>query len=606
LNGTLQSSSASISIGASGRTVTLAGNVVINTYSDAGAGATLSIAGDVQATSTGAQALTLKAKSGAISILGNIGSVASLSTLTLGDAAQTGLVTVDGTLSVQTLVAGANSGTNAFDVHLKNTADAAGTSTVSGVATFYNTGTLGLGDYQSDVFNFQGGLAANASSLTTIRASQINATNSNISVSGPVTVGHSSTVKAGSGQLSFGALSLSGGVTLSLGDSNQSGTIALSTVSGESGSGAYSNLALRTTASIAVSGAIGTRIGTLTVTNSSGTTFSGAVGTSSDLISQIVLTATTGTIEFAGNLYATSLSNPASTFDLKLYGANTKVVNTVTLNTTGTVYFGNLVTTIADCNCTSSDTPASLTFERGITHTAGNNTIAGSFVASTLSLTDCPTCGLDLGQTIRYYGVSSTLDFGAQSIALNNLILGNGVTLTLGAGRSGAISVGSVSGIDTGNSGTNLNCPANLVINTTGTFGLTRTISTNIGSVTITNSGGATFGGAVSVGTEVLLSNTTGSIVFNGALTTPTLTTASRPYNLALNGASGAITNAFTPLNTGTLRLGSSGGTLNFNGGLTASAPSQIYLAGTIAAGGAGVISLAGATSGISVTSTTT
>jgi hypothetical protein len=45
---------------------------------------------------------------------------------------------------------------------------------------------------------------------------------------------------------------------------------------------------------------------------------------------------------------------------------------------------------------------------------------------------------------------------------------------------------------------------------------------------------------------------------------------------------------------------------LNFNGGLTASAPSQIYLAGTIAAGGAGVISLAGATSGISVTSTTT
>ena len=296
LNGTLQSSSAPISLGASGRTVTLGGNVVINTYSDSGVGAALSIAGDVQATSAGSQALTLKSKSGSISVVGNVGSTASLSTLTLGDAVQTGAVTVDGTLNVQTLVAGASSGSNAFDVHLKNIADAAGTSTFSGAVTFYNTGTLGLGDHQSDVFNFQGGLTANASALTTIRAGQVNATNTNISVSGPVTVAHNSTVKAGSGQLSFGALTLSEGATLSLGDASQSGAIALSTVSGQSGSGAYSSLTLRTTAAISVSGAIGTRIGTLTITNSSGATFLGSVGTSSDLISQIVLTATTGTI----------------------------------------------------------------------------------------------------------------------------------------------------------------------------------------------------------------------------------------------------------------------------------------------------------------------
>jgi hypothetical protein len=102
-----------------------------------------------------------------------------------------------------------------------------------------------------------------------------------------------------------------------------------------------------------------------------------------------------------------------------------------------------------------------------------------------------------------------------------------------------------------------------------------------VGTLTITNSGGTTFSGAVGA-TTVTLSNTTGTIAFNGALTATTLNTAAQAYNLALNASSGTITNAVTFSNTGTLALGASGGALAFTGGLTATAPSTSTLKGTI------------------------
>ena len=64
LNGTLQSGSASISLGASGRTITLGSNVVINTYSDNGVGSDVIIASAIQATTAGIQSLMIKARSG--------------------------------------------------------------------------------------------------------------------------------------------------------------------------------------------------------------------------------------------------------------------------------------------------------------------------------------------------------------------------------------------------------------------------------------------------------------------------------------------------------------------------------------------------------------
>ncbi len=63
------------------------------------------------------------------------------------------------------------------------------------------------------------------------------------------------------------------------------------------------------------------------------------------------------------------------------------------------------------------------------------------------------------------------------------------------------------------------------------------------------------------------LTETAGSIVFNGALTADTLNTAVQGYNLAIN-AGATITNAATLSNTGTLTLGdTSADTLTFGGG---------------------------------------
>ena len=56
------------------------------------------------------------------------------------------------------------------------------------------------------------------------------------------------------------------------------------------------------------------------------------------------------------------------------------------------------------------------------------------------------------------------------------------------------------------------------------------------GNLTIANSGGASFSGAVTAGT-VALTNTTGTIAFNGNLIATALTTANQGYNVILAGA---------------------------------------------------------------------
>ncbi|MBV5344057.1 MAG: hypothetical protein JZU63_00185, partial [Rhodoferax sp.] len=258
-----------------------------------------------------------------------------------------------------------------------------------------------------------------------------------------------------------------------------SGALNLSSVTGTAGAGAVSNLTLYSSGAVDISGAIGTKIGILTLSNSAGATFHGGVGSSSDLVSTVTLTATTGTVTFVDSLYATSLSNPASTFDLQFFGSTTRVVNFVTLLTTGTVYFGDLSTSIVNCVCTggAADT---LTFDRGIRH-AGSNVIAGNFTKSALD--SCTgDCGINFTSgTSRFVGVPTTLDFGKLPINFDNVVLGNGVTLTLGNGDAGAgaITIGSIAGIAVAAPfGDNLNCPSNIVINSTGTVSITRTIGT--------------------------------------------------------------------------------------------------------------------------------
>ncbi|MBU3608920.1 beta strand repeat-containing protein, partial [Polynucleobacter nymphae] len=565
LGGTINTNSAAVLLGASDKTVTLVVNSVINTYANNAAGANITINGPVQGTNVGLEDLTLKAKGGTITITGSVGSSKRVGTLTLGDANQTAAIVVNGTIDAQALTVGQNSGSNAFGITLYNMgtslAAAAGTTNVTNAATFYNTGAIQLGDYALDIFNFLGGLSIASSSGVTIKAQSLNATASPIYINVPTRFSYSTSLSPTTGRITLGAATLDDGVTLVLGAGAVT-PMTLSSISGTAGN-AKSNITFNTTGAITVSGAIGTDIGTFTITNSGGIAFNGTVGASGDRITTVSIANGSGTISFNDNLYAGSLSNTAGTTDIKFYGSTTDVTSAVTLSTTGDVYFGDA----------SSDV---LTFSRGITHSTGNNILLGTFTAG--NPTQCVSgvdCSFNMGGTTSFLSSTSTFDFGTSSMTLNNVILGDGVTLYLGGGHSGAITVASISGTLGG-------AKSNVVINNTGTVSITGAIGTDIGSLTLTNSGGATFGSTVDANTSVVISATTGTVTFNGALTTPTLSVATGVYNLGLNATGTAVTDGVTFSNTGTLALGSLGGTQTYTGGITAIAPSASTLKGTI------------------------
>jgi autotransporter-associated beta strand protein len=561
LGGTLTTvnNGASVSIGATAKTLTLVGSESAINTATSGAGGNITIGGAIQGSSAGDQSLSLSSKSGTISLSGVIGSSTKLGTLTLGNASQSGTITVDGTIVANNLVVGANAGSNAFNVALNNLASAAGTTTISGTATFYNTGLIGFGDNYNDIFNFLGGVTANSSSGISVNASQLNSTSAALSLNSAITFENSITLSPSTGRITLGAATVNPGATLTLG-SGAATPITLSSVSGTSG--VKSNVTINTTDAVTISGSISTNIGTFTIQNSGGITFSGSVGTSSDRITSFVITDGTGTIEFANNLYAGAMSNLGGSNEIKFYGSNTDVTSAVTLSTTGAVYYGD----------STSDV---LTFARGITHNTGDNILLGTFTAANPSTCVVGTsCSFNLGGTTTFLSSNSVFDFGTSPITLNNVLLGNGVTLYLGGGSSGSITVASITGTSGGSA-------SNVVINTTGAVNVTGGIATDIGTLTITSAGDTTFGGAVTVAT-VVITNSTGTVSFNNVLTANTLTTNSNAYNLAINANGSTITNAVTFSNTGTVSLGVTGGAQTYVGGITATAPSSTILKGNI------------------------
>ncbi|MEK9674751.1 MAG: hypothetical protein VW173_04180, partial [Candidatus Pelagibacter ubique] len=162
------------------------------------------------------------------------------------------------------------------------------------------------------------------------------------------------------------------------------------------------------------------------------------------------------------------------------------------------------------------------------------------------------------------------------------LTLDSGTSLTLDAGTSAdsdinLAAVTGVSGGDAENLTLDAGSNAGAAIAVTGTV-------TNIATLTITDAGSVTFSDAVTLATKIDLKATTGAITFNGALTTADIDTDTADgYNIVLN-AGGTITNATTFANTGTLTIGNAAGdSMTFTGGLVATAPSAINLAGTVA-----------------------
>jgi fibronectin-binding autotransporter adhesin len=101
-------------------------------------------------------------------------------------------------------------------------------------------------------------------------------------------------------------------------------------------------------------------------------------------------------------------------------------------------------------------------------------------------------------------------------------------------------------------------------------------------TLTLVNSESSTFTAEVTTGTSIVLQNTGLGISFLGGLNTPSLSVADAPFALTLRG-NVVVTNPVTMANTGYLQLGGvESDDLNFVGGLVASTPSTIGLAGTL------------------------
>ncbi|MEM6602239.1 MAG: hypothetical protein AAF649_12725, partial [Verrucomicrobiota bacterium] len=202
-------------------------------------------------------------------------------------------------------------------------------------------------------------------------------------------------------------------------------------------------------------------------------------------------------------------------------GGDTTDFGTVTFNSAGAV----VITEDSATEISGTNTGASLvlTSNGAITDAAGATvTITGTstFNAGTNLIT------LD-SATSDYQGAVNVTGTSVTVRDVNALLLGTTVSttnLTLQAG--GAISVPNALNVGSG-----------------------------AGTLNILDSAGTTFGNTVMAGT-VILTDTTGTIQFQGNLTANTLTTFGQNYNVSLLGASNNITTDTTFINTGSVTLG--------------------------------------------------
>ena len=284
----------------------------------------------------------------------------------------------------------------------------------------------------------------------------------------------------------------------------------------------------------------------MTITNSGGTSFSSTVDATT-----VTLSDTTGTLAFNGALTASTLSTVNKGYNVQLNAGGT-ITNTVTFSNTGTVTLGNdAADDLAFTGGLVATAPAAINLAGTVAATVGASTIALGDNNTPVSVTDNATVG----------GAAT----GA--IGLGDVTLADGKQLTLGTGIGNALNLRSV----LGNAGLGTET---LLINTTGLVTVTGAVgatANKLDQLRITNSGGTTFSSTVDAAT-VTLSDTTGTLAFNGALTATTLNTANKGYNVQLN-AGGTITNAVTFANTGGVTLGVGGGdVLVFGGGLISTA----------------------------------
>jgi Ca2+-binding RTX toxin-like protein len=201
-----------------------------------------------------------------------------------------------------------------------------------------------------------------------------------------------------------------------------------------------------------------------------------------------------------------------------------------------------------------------------VTTGAGAISFNGGTTTITADTTFANTGVLNLGDG----GDTLTFAGGLDTTAVGGTVTANGVIQTNGQQMDiGALTLGGATTLATNNSSA-AGAALNVGAVTGATFGLTLNGGTG-GAVTVAS--------ASNVGALTL--NNTGAYVFTGNVSAASLVTTGAGA-ISFNGGTTTITADTTFANTGVLNLGDGGDTLTFVGGLTATAPSSVSVAGSV------------------------
>ena len=231
---------------------------------------------------------------------------------------------------------------------------------------------------------------------------------------------------------------------------------------------------------------------------------------------------------------------------------NTQFVGTLTGGSNALTVTGNLDLDGAASNLTSTSVSGTSNLGASVT-TTNTQTYTGAVILSTDTTLTSTDSDVSFGSTIDSDSIDRDL----------SLVTGSGNISVTGA-------VGSSNNLDV------------LTVNNTGTFTTSSSVAAT--TMTLTHTGGTTIGGTLTA-TTMNLTDTTdaASITFNGNVSATTLNTAAEAYNVVFNGTTSTVANAVTFSNSGTVTFGNgTGDTTTFTGGVVATAPTQVNLAGTV------------------------
>ncbi len=458
-----------------------------------------------------------------------------------------------------------------------------GGGTITNGVTFYNTGSLAIGDQDTDSIMFTAG--ANTINCSNLSLAGIIATSETGDLffntdGGNITITANTELRFGSGVVQF-TDALTDGInsyTLTLTEISSDGNIVFQdniNINGLSiSSGSYA---------VSLNGSSNT-IDTYVAFNNSLTWFGSSVSDESVFTGGV--TATAGQVCIIGTVATT---NTTMTLGKTDDSSVVFLIGDATLKSgSGAILIGDIDDQSNSYTLTLQDAAAmgAVTFIDGSTVTFNTLTTAAA------------------GYGINFYGMtiidSDTNFLNTGSITLGNggdtLIFTGGLSTTACAGGTniggtvrtagqqidlGAATLTSDSTIDSSNNGGSATGAAINIASMTGGNNELTLMSRN---------GTTTVSGAVSGVTTLYLhddnANSTGSMIFNGTLSVNDLATTVQNYALALN-AGGDIDNGCTFLNTGTLTIGDDkDDTTNFGNDLRTGAQPSVNIAGTITAGG--------------------